>query len=81
MNKRYVIAVDYFTWDSEKECEGRMKCYLYTMGKHRIYVFHETLYEEDDLKVFDSAKEANEYIKAHNLDESTCYENARVEEI
>ena len=81
MKKRYVIAVDYFTWDSEKECEGRMKCYLYTMGKHKIFVFNETLDAEDDLKVFDSAKEANEYIRAHNFNESICFENARVESI
>lgn len=75
----YVIAVDYFTWDPDNDEEGREKVYLYTKGERKIYVFHETLDAEDDLKVFNSAKEAAEYIEAHNLKDSCCYENCRVE--
>ena len=78
---KYAITVNYFMWDDEKEEEYVKKHYLYTKGEHKIYVFHETTDAEDDLKTFNTRREAMQYIEAHNLDESCCYENVRAERI
>ena len=78
---KYAITVDYYMWDDEKKEECTKKHYLYTMGEHKIYVFHETTDAEDDLKTFATRGEALTYIAAHNLSESCCYENVRVERI
>ena len=82
MNIGYVIAVDYFTWDEEKQCERRSKCYLYTQGEHKIYVFHEELNNvNDDIKLFSNQTQAKKYIREHDLNHSICYENCRVEKV
>ena len=78
---KYAITVDYYMWDDKKEEEYREKCYLYTKGEHKIYVFHETPDADDDLKTFSTRGEALMYIAAHDLNESCCYENVRVEKI
>lgn len=81
MNGKWVIAVDYYIWDEENDCDGVQKNYLYTKGKLKIYVFHETLDAEDDLVSFSSMEDAHEYIVRNNLDESICYENVRIERV
>lgn len=78
---KYAITVDYYMWDDEKEEEYIKKHYLYTMGEHKIYVFHETTDAEDNLKTFSTKREAMQYIAAHNLDESYSYKNVRAERI
>ena len=78
---KYAITVDYYMWDSKKEEEYTEKLYLYTKGERKIYVFNETTDAEDDLKTFNTRREAIQYIAAHNLDGSCCYENVRAERI
>lgn len=78
---KYAITVDYYMWDDKKKEEYAEKLYLYTKGERKIYVFHETTDAEDDLKTFTTRGEALTYIAAHNLSESCCYENVRVERI
>ncbi len=77
---KFAITVDYYMCDSDGN-EYTKKHYLYTMGEHKIFVFHETTDAEDDLKTFSTRREAMQYIAAHNLDESICYENVRPERI
>ena len=81
---KYAIVVDYFMWDEENDKEYTEKSYLYIKGKHKIYVFHSTpdVHEDElELKTFATRREAIQYIVAHNLDESICYENVRPERI
>ena len=81
---KYVIVVDYFMWDKENDKGYTKKSYLYIKEKHKIYVFHNTpdVHEDElELKSFATRREAEEYIAAHNLDESICYENVRAEKI
>lgn len=78
--KKWVIAVDFFMCDAEGN-EWTEKNYLYTTGKHRIYTFHDDLDAKDDLKMFNSKVEAEEYITNHELEKSCCYINCRPEKI
>lgn len=84
MPKYCVIKVDYFVYDETKEDGlGRMPCYLYvTRNKLKVYIFKPELSAEHfDLKWFETKEEAQEYISKHNLKDSICYDNVRVEEV
>lgn len=84
MPKYYVIKVDYFKYDETKENGlGREPLYLYVMrNKYKVYIFKPTLAEEHfDLKWFETKEEAQKYIVAHDLENSICYDNVRVEEV
>ena len=81
---KYAITVDYYMWDEENDKEYKEKNYLYIKGKHKIYTFRNTPDAHEDeleLKSFATRREAEEYIAAHNLEESCCYENVRPERI
>ena len=82
MNTGYVIAVDYFIWDEEKQRESTCKHYLFTQGKHKIFVFHKELNnKDDDVVLFKTHDQAKRYIEKHDLSKSICYANCRVERV
>ena len=81
---KYCIKVDYFMWDDEKNEEYREPMYLAidTEIKDRngnpanLIMFKENI--TANLRVFDTKKEAKDYITTHNTGISICYENERV---
>ena len=81
---KYGIKADYYCWSEEKG-EYTTPCFLYTdRSKLKILVFDESIDRDDiDLRVFDSEKEAKEYMKKHGwLDKpQCCFENPRIVEL
>ena len=85
--KLYCIKVDYCMWSEEKQEEYTVPSYLSidteTKKKNgepmNLLVFEETI--TPHLRVFDTEREAKKYFKDHNMNESCCYENARIIEV
>ena len=73
---RYCIKVDYFHWDEEKDEEYTKPLYWCVSEEHLIIIFREEI--DNRLRVFDTEKEANEYLKSHSTGFNICYENPRV---
>ena len=57
---KYAIQVSYYMYNSETDTEYEQWMYLGIKGEHRIFVFDFNV--EERTKLFDSAKEAGEYI-------------------
>ena len=83
---QYCIKVDYYHWSDEK---GEYTLPLYwsidTETKRKdgtsanLIIFKENIC--DCLRVFDTEKEAKEYIATHTTGFNVCYENPRVVKI
>lgn len=82
MRSYYVIKVDYYMYDAEKDLEFTSPVYLYTTrDSKKLFVFDESLnYLHHDLKWFATEDEAQRYIEERGWLEPQCsFENARVE--
>lgn len=81
---KYCIKVDYFMWNEEKDEEYKQPMYLAidTETKDRngnpvnLIMFKNNI--TSSIRVFDTEKEAKDYIVAHNTGVSVCYENERI---
>lgn len=74
---RYCIKVDYFHWNSETDEEYTLPLYwCIDDSPAHIIIFLEEINER--LRVFDTEKEANEYLKSHSTGLNVSYENPRV---
>ena len=60
---KYAIQADYFMWNDETQTEYSQWLYLGTEGEHRIFIFDSDVTERT--KLFNTAKEAGEYVDKH----------------
>jgi hypothetical protein len=77
---KYGIKVDYYMYSDEKGMYTS-PCFLYTdRSKFKLLVFDERIDRDDiDLRVFDSEKEAQEYMEKHGWSNPQCsFENPRI---
>ena len=78
---KYAIQVSYYMYDSETHTEYEQWLYLALEGKHKIFVFEDDVTERT--KLFDTAREAGEYVDKHfRADEQRCsYSTVRIVEV
>ena len=78
---KYAIQVSYYMYDSEADREYEEWLYLALEGEMKIFVFEEDVTEKT--KLFDTAKEAGEYIDKHfSKDEQRCsFSTVRIVEV
>ena len=78
---KYAIQADYYMWDDEMQKEYSQWLYLGTEGEHKIFVFHDNV--DEGTKLFDTAKEAGEYVDKHfSPDDIRCsFSKIRIVEI
>ena len=78
---RYAIQLSMYKYDSEKDEEYEEWEYLGIKGEHKIFVLDEEINERT--KIFNSAKEAGEYVDKHfSEDYQRCsYSEARIVEV
>ena len=78
---KYAIQVSYYMYNSETDTEYEQWLYLALEGKHKIFVFEDDVTERT--KLFDTVREAGEYIDKHfGADEQRCsYSTVRIVEI
>jgi len=78
---KYAIQVSYYMYNSETDTEYEQWLYLGLQGEHKIFVFDD--YITDQTKLFDSAKEAGEYVDKHfGSDKQRCsYSTVRMVEV
>lgn len=60
---KYAIQANYYMWDTEKEEETVKWLYLGVEGVMKIFVFDDEVNEIT--KLFNTAKEAGEYVDKH----------------
>lgn len=78
---KYAIQVSYYMYDSETDKEYEEWLYLALEGKLKIFVFEEEINEKT--KLFNTAKEAGEYVDKHfRADKQRCsYSAVRIVEV
>ena len=78
---KYAIQVLYYMWDNEIEREYEEWLYTAVEGEHKIFVFEDKV--TDRTKLFDTAKEAGEYVDKHfGKDDMRCsYRTVRIVEV
>lgn len=60
---KYAIQVSYYMYDSATDNEYEEWLYLALQGEHKIFIFEDNVNEKT--KLFDTAKEAGEYVDKH----------------
>lgn len=78
---RYVIMASYYMYNAGSNTEYEDWLYLGTEGEHKIFVFDDDVTERT--KLFDTAKEAGEYLDKHfPPDKQRCsFSTVRIVEI
>ena len=79
---KYAIKADYYMWNEEKGMYTE-ELYLGIEGPHKLFVFDDQITERT--KIFNSAREAGEYIDARdslNNDAIRCsFESVKIVEV
>lgn len=80
MNK-YAIMVSYYMWNEKESKEYEEWLYLALEGERKLFVFEENV--TDRTKLFDTAKEAGEYLDKHfGPDKQRCsYSTVKIVEV
>lgn len=78
---KYAIQVSYYMYNSETDEEYEEWLYLALEGKLKIFVFRDEIDEET--KLFDTAKEAGEYVDKYfgADDQRINYSKVRIVEV
>ena len=78
---KYAIQVSYYMYNSETDTEYEQWLYLALEGEHKIFVFEDDVTERT--KLFDTAKEAGEYVDKHfGADKQRCsFNTVRIVEV
>lgn len=78
---KYAIQVSYYMYDSETNAEYEQWLYLALKGKNKIFIFEDEVNRKT--KLFDTAKEAGEYVdKYFGADEQRCsFSTVRIVEV
>lgn len=78
---KYAIQVSYYMYDSETNAEYEEWLYLALKGKNKIFIFEDEVNKKT--KLFDTAKEAGEYVdKYFGADEQRCsFSTVRIVEV
>lgn len=78
---KYAIQVSYYMYNSETDTEYEEWLYLALEGKHKIFIFEDEVSEKT--KLFDTAKEAGEYVDKHfGADHQRCsFSTVRIVEV
>lgn len=78
---KYAIQVSYYMYNSETDTEYEEWLYLALKGKHKIFIFEYEVNEKT--KLFDTAREAGEYVDKHfGADKQRCsYSTVRIVEV
>lgn len=80
MNK-YAIMVSYYMWNEKENKEYEEWLYLALEGERKLFVFEENV--TDRTKLFNTAKEAGEYLDKHfGPDKQRCsYSTVKIVEV
>ena len=78
---KYAIQCSVYFYNEEKDEEYTEWKYVSVKGAHKIFVFEDSVTK--DTKLFNTAKEAGEYLDKHfGKDSLRCsYQNARIVEV
>ena len=78
---KYAIQVSYYMYNDEIDTEYEEWLYLALKGEHKIFIFEDEVNEKT--KLFDTAREAGEYVDKHfgANDQRCSYSAVRIVEV
>ena len=78
---KYAIQVSYYMYNNGTDTEYEEWLYLALKGEHKIFIFEDNVNEKT--KLFDTAKEAGEYVDKHfGADQQrSSYSTVRIVEV
>ena len=78
---KYAIQVSYYMYNDETDTEYEEWLYLALKGEHKIFVFEDEVNEKT--KLFDTAREAGEYVDKHfgANEQRCCYSAVQIVEV
>lgn len=78
---KYAIQASYYMYNAETDTDYEQWLYLALEGEQKIFVFEKNI--TDKTKLFDTAKEAGEYLDKHfNPNEMRCsFSTMRIVEV